>query len=301
VKHLYIGGYGSGILAPGTGTTPVASPSFLAVHPVLPVLYAVGELESGELTAFSTTGGLTAVASRSSSGHSPCHLAVHPSGTLLAVANYGDGTVSLHRLDDQGLFLGEPVVLTHEGRGPRADRQEGPHAHQCVFHDDVLHVPDLGTDEIRRYTLDGRALAPVRLMSGMGPRHLVFDEYGRCHVAGELDATVRTYDERWREISSVAASGTGVLTYPSHIDLVGGAVYVANRGPDTLSVIRDGRRVAEVPTGGAWPRHFAADGDTLWVANQNSDSVAVFRLKQGLPHPTGETLEVKTPACVLPA
>lgn len=83
----------------------------------------------------------------------------------------------------------------------------------------------------------------------------------------------------------------------------GDLVYVGNRGPNTISVLRatDLSLVAEVPSGGDWPRHFAFDGDDLWVANQNSDGVARLDVSSGLPQPTGEVLEVKAPACVLPA
>ncbi|WP_157244499.1 lactonase family protein [Nonomuraea typhae] len=302
MKHLYIGGYGDGILTAGAGLTPAPAPSFLAAHPALPVLYAVGELAEGVLQSFSTAGGAPAATGRRpSGGDSPCHLAVHPSGTLLAVANYGDGVVSLHHLDGEGRFTGEPIVLPHTGSGPHPGRQRGPHAHQCVFHGDVLHVPDLGTDEIRRYTLAGEPLEPVRLAPGMGPRHLVFSGE-RVYVAGELDGTLRAYAAGdWRELFRVKASGADGVVYPSHVDVSGGRVYLLNRGPDTIAVFSaDGDPLAEVDSGGEWPRHFAIDGGTLWVANQNSASVAVFALAGGVPGATGEIIEVKSPACVLP-
>ncbi|MER6945623.1 beta-propeller fold lactonase family protein [Nonomuraea sp. NPDC000554] len=299
MKHpLYIGGYGPGILTAGGELTRVASPSFLTAHPSLPVLYAAGELARGWLTAFTTQGGLAPLDERSSEGDSPCHVAVDPSGTLLAAANYGDGTVSLHRLDSRGAFTGEPIVLRHEGSGPVADRQEGPHAHQAVFHDGLLHVSDLGTDEIRRYTLDGEPLPPLKLPPGTGPRHFAFSG-SRLYVAGELDGTVTAIDGD--ELVSAPASRAGGVNHPSHLELAGDLVYVANRGPNTVSVLRadDLQPVAEVPSGGDWPRHFAIDGDRMYVANQESDAVAVFALDDGVPRPTGEVIEVERPACVL--
>jgi len=298
-RHLYVGGYGPGIVTIGSGLTRLASPSFLAGHPTLPVLYAVGELAQGWITAYGTTNGLSAWAERATEGDSPCHVAVHPSGTLLAVAHYGDGTVSLHRLDSRGVFEGDPTVLRHQGSGPVADRQEGSHAHQAVFHDDVLHVSDLGTDEIRRYTLDGQALEPIRLQPGTGPRHFAFAG-SRLYVAGELDGHVTLVDGA-RTVRTPASRREGANA-PSHLELAGDLVYVANRGPDTISVLRaaDLSPVAEVPSGGAWPRHFAIDGDRLYVAGQHSGGVAVFTLKDGVPEPTGEVLEVESPSCVLP-
>jgi 6-phosphogluconolactonase (cycloisomerase 2 family) len=296
--NVYVGGYGPGIITIGGGLTRVASPSFLAAHPSLPVLYAVGELERGWLTAFGTQDGLSPLDERSSEGDSPCHVAVHPSGTLLAAANYGDGTASLHHLDARGAFTGDPIVLRHTGSGPNRERQEGPHAHQAVFHDDLLHVSDLGTDEIRRYEPDGTPLEPITLTPGTGPRHFAFAG-SRLYVAGELDGTVTLIDGE--RVTTAPASGSGTENFPSHLQIEGDLVYVGNRGPNTISVLRaaDLSPVAEVPSGGDWPRHFAIDGTRMYVANQNSGDVTVFELRDGVPEPTGQSHEVRSPACVL--
>lgn len=301
MKHVRIGGYGPGIVTIGgreqRGLTRVAAPSFLAAHPSLPVLYAVGELERGWLTAFHGEE-LAPLDERPSEGSSPCHVAVEPGGGLLAVANYGDGTATLYHLDDRGAFAGEPIVLRHQGSGPDAERQQGPHAHQTVFHDGLVHVSDLGTDEIRRYHHDGTPLEPIRLAPGTGPRHFAFSQE-RLYVAGELDATVTLIDGEHR--TTVPASRQEGENGPSHLQLDGDLVYVANRGPNTISVLRaaDLSPVAEVPSGGDWPRHFAIDGDRMYVANQRSNAVTVFALRDGVPEPTGEAYEVESPACVL--
>ncbi|TDC03149.1 lactonase family protein [Nonomuraea longispora] len=298
VKHLYIGGYGPGIVTVGGDLTRVAAPSFLAAHPTLPVLYAVGELERGWLTAY-TMGeeGLRPLDERPSEGDSPCHVAVDPTGTLLAAANYGDGTAVLYHLDSRGAFEGEPIVLRHEGSGPDPDRQAGPHAHEAVFHDGLLHVSDLGTDEIRRYRPDGTPLEPITMEPGTGPRHFAFAG-SRLYVAGELAGTVTLLEGERRTV--VPASGRQGENAPSHLELAVGYVYVANRGPDTITVLRDDLSVvAEVPSGGDWPRHFAIDGDRMYVANQRSGSVNVLTLKDGVPEPAGQVCEVESPACVL--
>ncbi|GAA3663230.1 beta-propeller fold lactonase family protein [Nonomuraea antimicrobica] len=303
MKHLRIGGYGPGIVTIGDGglarLTRVASPSFLAAHPTLPMLYAAGELERGWLTAFQVVEEeLSPLDERPSEGHTPCHVAVEPGGALLATANYGDGTATLYRLDERGAFAGEPIVLRHKGSGPDPARQEGPHAHQCVFHDGVLHVADLGTDEIRRYRYDGTPLEPVRMHPGAGPRHFACSG-SRLYVAGELDGTVTLIEGERRTV--VPASRQGGDNAISHLQLDGDHVYVANRGPDTISVLRaaDLSHVAEVPSGGDWPRHFAIEGDRLYVANQHSGTVTVFALRDGVPAPVGESYEVESPGCVL--
>ncbi|SEG84575.1 6-phosphogluconolactonase, cycloisomerase 2 family [Nonomuraea solani] len=298
MKRVHIGGYGPGIVTIGGGLTRVTSPSFLAAHPTLPVLYAVGELERGWLTAFEAGPEPRPLDERPSEGDSPCHVAVAPGGDLLAAANYGDGTAVVHHLDERGAFTGEPIVLRHEGSGPDPDRQRGPHAHQAVFHDGVLHVSDLGTDEIRRYDLDGTPLKPIPLQPGSGPRHFAFSG-SRLYVAGELDGTVTLIDGERRTI--VPASRSQGPNAPSHLQLDGDLVYVANRGPDSITVLRaaDLSPVAEVSSGGHWPRHFAIDGDRMYVANQHSGTVTLFTLRDGVPEPAGEEYEVESPACVL--
>jgi 6-phosphogluconolactonase len=61
--------------------------------------------------------------------------------------------------------------------------------------------------------------------------------------------------------------------------------------------------IADVPTGGKEPRHFAIDptGDFLLAENQLSDSIVEFRIDPatGGLTPTGQTLSVPSPVCVV--
>ncbi|MGW4422973.1 lactonase family protein [Streptosporangium sp. NPDC004631] len=310
----YIGGYtpdtgGSGVgitvVELGSlarlGGTPASGPSFLAAHPRLPILYAVGEGERGTVGVFARAGRGAPVplAQRPSGGSFPCHLAVDPSGTLLAVANYGDGTVTVHRIDGLGLLTCEVRTFPYRA---------GAHAHQAVFGPDgVLYVADLGADEIRRYLVEGQVAphpeGPVPLARGMGPRHMARSG-DHWYVTGESDGTVRVYDDGWREVRAVAATTSGAAcgNRPSHLEVSDGLVYVANRGPDTISVLSPLTLdpIAEVACGGVWPRHFAVADGRMYVANQRSGGVAVLELKDGIPRPGAEVFAVDTPTCVLP-
>ncbi|MFC0865650.1 lactonase family protein [Sphaerimonospora cavernae] len=323
--NLVIGGYtpdtdgsGPGLTVAGMDAdgrlaelarTAASGPSFVIAHPRLPLLYAVLERDAGGVAVFeSEPDGPRPVIELPSGGSYPCHLAIDPEAAWLVVANYGDGTVGAFRLAPDGLPEPEPLLFRHEGSGPDPERQEGSHAHQAVFGPDgVLHVTDLGADLVRRFLPGMRPHpdGPVRLTAGSGPRHLVHHQ-DHWYVTGELDGCVTVYDAGWREAGRVPASGGGKHNYPSHIAVSpdGRHIYVGNRGPDTVTAFEvDGPRltlVAETDAGGSWPRHFAVDGDRLYVANQRSDNVAVLTLKDGIPQPTGETLHVGTPSCVLP-
>ncbi|MEW9529454.1 lactonase family protein [Microbispora sp. NPDC049125] len=322
---LVIGGYTPDTDGSGPGLTVVRAgaggrmeavaevfapgPSFVAAHPTLPLLYAVLERRrNGGVAVFADEpDGPRPLAEYPSGGSYPCHLALDPEAAWLAVANYGDGVIAGFRLGEDGLPASDPLLFPNEGHGPDPERQEGPHAHQAVFGPGgVLHVTDLGTDEVRRF-LPGMVPhpdGPVRLPAGSGPRHLVHHQ-DHWYVAGELDGMVRVFDAGWREVASVPASESGAPNLPSHIDVSsdGRLLYVGNRGPDTVAAFEVGgprlTRVAEVPCGGVWPRHFAVGGDRMYVACQRSGTVVALALKEGLPGEAGPALEVGSPSCVL--
>ena len=314
------GGHGAGIVAarrdPASGllepigvAAETPSPSFLASHPTLPVLYAVNEVTEGAVSAFAigTDGSLAALGSRPTGGAEPCHLAVTPDGRFLLSANYGSGSIAVHPLDEAG-GLGERAALVrHSGGGPVADRQEGPHAHMVRPEADRVLAVDLGADRIFRYRLgpDGElseAAPAVELPAGTGPRHVVRHPDGRYFLVGELDGTVTMLGSDLAGRERVPASAQKAAPSEIAVGPGGRFIYVGNRGPDTVTVLdaSNGARVGEVGAGGQWPRHLAVIGEHLYVANERSASVAVFRLgaDDGIPVPAG-ALETPSPTCVL--
>ncbi|MFC0532290.1 lactonase family protein [Phytohabitans kaempferiae] len=330
-----MGGEGAGITAvrrdPATGrldslgvVAHTLSPSFLAWHPTLPVLYAVSEVDEGGVSAWAVAGetDLRPLGSGSTGGAHPCHLAVAPGGRYLVSANYSSGSVAVHRLGDDGALGERTDLLVHEGAGPDPKRQERAHAHM-VSPDPgggPILVVDLGTDAVYRYELEAATgrLVPagprIQVHAGSGPRHIARHPDGRhAYLVGELDATVTAYDldgasgvlrERGRVATSrlSGAQPSEVAVRPD-----GRFLYVANRGTDTISTFSlDGdlpAHLAEVATGGQWPRHFAAVGEHLYVANERSHAVVGFHLDRdsGIPQEPGSALQLPSPTCVLPA
>lgn len=297
------------------------SPSFLARHPALPVLYAVNEIAEGTVRAWRIGGDghLTELGGWDTGGDSPCHLAVAPDGNHLFVANYGGGSVAAYRLDGAGVPRERTDLVRHSGQGLDPSRQEAPHAHMVSPdpHDGTVLAVDLGTDTVYRYAVTeaGRLVstgAAVRVAPGAGPRHLVRHPDGRrWFLAGELDATVIEYE--WvragaRQRARVPASGRTGHVQPSEIALGpdGRHLYVANRGIGTISAFAlDGaqpRHVAEVETGGPWPRHFAMVGEHLYVADERADLVSVFAVDRSTGVPSSVAVAqaaVPSPTCVL--
>jgi 6-phosphogluconolactonase (cycloisomerase 2 family) len=298
------------------------SPSFLAQHPARPVLYAVNELDSGTVSAFSVAedGTLIELAVQPTGGRHPCHLAVTADHRHLLVANYGSGSVSVHPLDADGALREHSDLLDLIGSGPVADRQAGPHAHMVAPgpNDRDVLICDLGADRVWRSRLDplsGRLAPPdpaVVAAPGTGPRYLRRSADGSLLVVGELAASLSWYraagpDGALHQAGAVAASTTDAQNLPSALVMGsdGRFVYVGNRGPDTVSTFAwDGVKaglIAEVPAGGAWPRHLALLGDHLYVANERSHTVTTFRIEPdtGLPRPQGEPTGEPSPTCLL--
>lgn len=331
-RQLYVGGYTSPAgRAPGlsryqvnadgsltaVGQLRLANPSFAVVAGG--VLYAVNELRTGRVSALRLgSGEPRLLGDQPSGGDSPCHLTVFAGH--LVTANYGDGSLAVHPVAADGSLRAATDLVRHTGRGTDPVRQAGPHAHQVVADPAgrYLLAVDLGNDTVYTYRLDreqGRLtqVAACKVAPGAGPRHLAFAADGRhAYLANELNSTltVLAYDAatgRLRPLGSVAASAgdSRVRNYPGGIAVHGGRVYVSNRGHDTIGVFEPAgsglRRLAQVPAGGSWPRHFAfGPGGSLYVAHQKGDTVAGFRLdRAGVPRPTGQVLAVGTPSCLV--
>jgi len=261
-------GEGAGIVrALPDGRTDIvaalASPSFLACHPRLPIVYAT---DAGS-----------------------CHLAV--CGDHLITAQYAAGTVTAHRLAADGSI------------GPILDRRGGfAHPHMVHPDGDAVLVSDLGRDAVDRFRFDtaGRLVPQASHPVPGGPRHFLRSG-NRWYVACERDGSLAVFTAGWRPQSRLA-----VLTVPSELAVYGDRfLYVANRGPDTVTVFALGGRVprvvAEVPTGGRWPRHMAIDGDQLHVAHQHSHDVTTMRIDPatGVPEVVGRVV-APSASCVLP-
>jgi 6-phosphogluconolactonase len=279
-------------------------------------------------------------------GENTCHADLNPAGTWLAAASYDSGTLTIAKVLDDGR-LGRPVaVQAPEGSGPVPSRQEAPHLHFVLFlDDDRLLVTDLGGDRILEYSVaaleaaggDGADVVRVdvepraehRLPGGTGPRHLAVlpprpesDRPGlHLAVVGELDSRLHLLGldagpEGFPEVGIVPTHAPDADpeavqdNLPSHLVLSadGTLVYVANRGRNTIGVIRRGgpsELIAEVPCGGDWPRHIAlagpAGGQGLLVALERGDAVVHLPLDaDGIPQaPAGRTT-VRRPGFVLP-
>lgn len=313
-----------------------ANPSYLAIHPTKPLLYAVGELGSfagkkvGAVSAFRmdpATGKLSLLNQQSSGGAGPCYVAVDGSGRNVLVANYGGGSVACLPIQADGKLAEASSFHQHEGSSVDPRRQKGPHAHSINLDptNRFAIAADLGLDKLLIYrfdaergTLDANDPAFAAIAPGAGPRHFDFHPSGRyAYVVNEMGSTVTAlrYDAQQGALETLQPVPTlprgfdgpnttaHILVHPS-----GKFVYASNRGHDSIAVLAVEastgklRPASHASTRGKVPRNFAIDpaGQYLLAANQDTDNVVVFRIhpETGDLEFTGQDIRVPVPVCV---
>ena len=326
----------TGQLLPAQLAAEIVSPSFLAIHPSQKYLYAVNEVTefenkpTGAVTAFAideNTGALRALNQQPSEGTHPCHLIVDAAGKNVLVANYTSGSVAVLPIDPaSGRIAAASSKVQHAGSSINKQRQEGPHAHSINL--DAANrfalVADLGLDAVKIYRFDSAAaaLAPHTaegvVAKGGGPRHLAFHPSGKfAFVNNELSSTVTVfrYDStngslvETHTLSTLPTGFTGEnSTAETAVHPTGNAVYVSNRGHDSIAVFsfdsNSGMLTAKghTATGGKTPRNFAIEptGAFLLAANQTTNTIVVFRIDptSGGLTDTGVKIEVGSPVCI---
>ncbi|NBX29077.1 lactonase family protein [bacterium] len=230
----------TGALSPAKLAGAASNPSYLALHPRLPVLYAVAEVGTvdgkpgGAVAAFAfdpATGMLSEKGWQSSGGSGPCHLSVHAAGRTVLAANYGGGSTICLGLTADGTL--QPVVAAADGQpggfvqhvferagefGLNKGRQQAPHAHSVDVTADgrFAIVNDLGLDRVIVYALDAdkATIAPhgyARVKTAAGPRHFAFHPSGRYgYAVNELDLTVTgfAFDPQTAELREMQTLST---------------------------------------------------------------------------------------------
>lgn len=355
---FWIGGYGPGIYASrlnadGSMVQPrlvatQAKASFFVIHPKLDVLYVVTETaindkeRAASLAAYQfdraayqsgNLPDLKLINIEKVRGNGPCHVTLDSQGQFAVVANYGSGSVSLFPIQADGSLAPESSTMEHQGSGPNASRQQGPHAH-CSMVDPSnrwVLVADLGLDQVLVYQLDAQNKKLVagpnpflKLDPGAGPRHIAFHPDGKhLYVINEMGMTLTSaaWDAETGKLSSLGTvrtvpeqqlqggwSTAEVLAHPS-----GRFVYGSNRGHDTIALFAVSpqtgvaTRIENFPTLGKTPRNFRIDpaGQFLLAENQDSNTVHSFAIDRGTGFlkPTGHSISAEKPACIkfLPA
>ena len=281
-----------------TGTVSATSPSALAFYGG--VVFAVEETATGRVRSYRLDETqLSPTSTQDTGGADPCHLLISPSGRHLLTANYTSASIVAHPLDPTGTIAPASDLLEFTGCGPVCGRQESSHPHHIALRPrtDEIAVADLGADLVHRVRFDdktgrfGSRLEPIRLPAGCGPRQVVFSAEGRrAFVLGELDSTVTVID--WSAPHGPAVLATSpALRRPSPTDNLAATLlssddsstlYVSHRGADVVAMlsctVSEFSPLADIPSGGRWPRHIAINERRLYIANERSHDVIAMNL-----------------------
>lgn len=300
------------------------SPSFIAVHPTLPVVYAVAEQRKAVQAYRRTeTFGLELLGAPQPAGESACHVAVDPQGRFVTAACWGDGQVLLYELDDDGGMTGRfpaaPSADPHAVLNPGGPRQSRAHA-SLMLQDGRVMTTDLGHDTLRTWNFrPGKGLVAdhaVALPFGSGPRHLVQHSSGHVFVVSEYSVEVfavrpeaGTFELVFRGPATSGGSRPGDSAAEICLNHAGNHAYVGVRGTNIISTLEVGAGgsellpVQDTPSGGDWPRHHLVKGSWLHVAHERSDNIATFALDPvtGVPGPLVHDVKAPSPTALVPA
>lgn len=323
----------NGKLGKPTVAAEIGNPGFLAMNAEQTHLYAVSRTNEPVVAAYAIgkKGELTEVSTAAIGDGGSAHVSVHRSGDFLLTAQYGGGSTAVFPIGDDGAVQERSQLFEHEGGSKVVGRrQDSPHPHWTGYSPDggYAFVPDLGTDNIHIYKVNGNKLTPhgtAASVPGGGPRHMRFSTDGRfIFLLNELSLSVTTfaYDAAAgtaKRLSTTPAlsdatkanerfnSASEILVHPN-----GKFVYSGNRGNDSVTVYQANPQSGELtvvevePIRGSWPRNINLDPTGKWLlaAGAHSNTIAVFAIDQDTGELTFQTrgiVNVPGPICLLMA
>jgi len=311
---------GNGIIEKISEITVGDNPSYITVGKG-GLIYIVNEVDTFNLKA---GGGITTlrydeenkslekISSINQGGGGPCHIEVSVDGKYLITANYGSGSVSVVKLNSDGIPDKVTDVIFYG---------EKSHPHMTIYNPRLhtWYVSDLGLDRVHQLKLD---TTPGLLMNadiayfnsepGSGPRHMAIDRSSaNLYVINELNSSVSVYNilsdtVTVRQSVSTLPEGYAEKSYCAdiHLSRNGKRIYGSNRGHNsivTFSVGADGKlsEPSQRDCGGNWPRNFAVSpsGKFFLVANQRSNEISVLPVG-GDSDEAVSNLPLNAPACV---
>jgi 6-phosphogluconolactonase len=308
----------------------LVNPSYLLLHPKLPVLYTVhGDLDyiSSFLVNFET-GELRLQSQQNCQGKNPVHLALDPTSRHLVVSNHITSSLAVLPVAEDGSLQAVSQLVTLEGKlGPHRVEQPFAKPHFNPFDPSgrFVLVPDKGLDKVFVLQFEDGRLSPaphpgLMCREGAGPRHLAFHPNKPwVYIINELDNTVTAcrFDAHtgqlsaFQIISSLSQSFTG-NSRASGIQLSasGQTLYASNRGEDSIAVMRidatTGRLsdVRSLAIAGKTPRFFTLSpcGQWLLVLNEDSDQIHSFAVNEttGLPSKSPpSSVSCGSPVCMV--
>ncbi len=311
---------GNGSIEKISGITVGDNPSYFTFGKE-GLIYLVNEVDTFDMKA---GGGITTlrydskskrldkVGSMNQGGGGPCHIEVSVDGKYLITANYGSGSVSVVKLNNDGIPEKVTDVIFYGERS---------HPHMTI-HNPRLHtyyVSDLGLDRVHQLKLDttlgllmNADIAYFNSEPGSGPRHMAIDNSSaNLFVINELNSTMSVFNILSDTVTvkhtvSTLPEGYAEKSYCAdiHLSRNGKKIYGSNRGHNSIVTFRVGvdgnlSEPAHRGCGGNWPRNFAVSPSCklFLVANQRSNEISVVR-EGSESEEAVSTMSLNAPSCV---
>lgn len=327
--NVFIGSYGSieeetiHWLRFDTGTgkfeqiyslTGIENPIFIKVNHAKTHLYAVSELDKGEIVSYLIDYEAEKLVelNRQSLNFRPGLLEIDKEDQYLFVANNSGGGIALYSIQEGA--IGECLdQVKHDSRRFTSS----VHAIKNIPGTDRYAVADLGHDEMKIYQFKDDKLHFMQdflVADHSSPRIIAFKEdLQMMYVLGQDDSNVFVYhyDEQCEEFSLVQILATVLendskKNYASDLKLTSSHLYVSNCGHHSMTayeIKEDGRLdvMGSLPSGGECPRSFGVTPDEKWLLTANEQSNHLFVMKvheNGLLEHTAIEYKVNRPACV---
>ncbi|MCF0167549.1 MAG: lactonase family protein [Bacteroidales bacterium] len=283
-------------------------------------LYAVSELagEAAAVAAFeynAANGSFRTINSSATFSGGPCHVATN--GKFVIASNYGGGSVTAFKIEDDGSLSEACAQFPGLADGPDASRQSTPHVHCSAFTPDGKYVfaTDFSSDRLMRLELGDNISSndiSYEVDPGTGPRHMVFNASGdRLYVIGEISGAVTVFDYNDGKLNrrqiiladKVNARGAADIHFSPDGKFLYCSCRLENDGIAIFKVLEDGSlEDAGYFRTGIHPRNFAISPDGKWLlcACRDSDMIQILRRdkKTGALSDTGNKIKLSKPVCV---
>jgi 6-phosphogluconolactonase (cycloisomerase 2 family) len=328
--HVYRVNEETGAWSPVQTLGKVVNPSFLAMRPGAPVLYAAhgDETYASAFAIDRRTAEISPLNRVETGGKNGVHLTTDSAGRYLLLANYSSGAVAVVSLRSDGSIGDLVQAVSLPGQpGPHRVEQTSSHPHQVVFDPSgrFVVVSDKGLDRVFVFSFDAETgrLTPTAQGSavaraGSGPRHAAFHpSLPVLWVLNEISSTVETWywdAERGhiraaQILPTLPGDFTGENTASEIAVSAGGRfVYCSNRGHDSIaaySVDSNTGRLTSVdwtPSQGRVPRFIGFDPARrfLYAANEQSDTIVGWRADAatGRLTPLGHNIANASPSAI---
>jgi len=293
------------------------NPSYIALHPSLPVVYAVNELADNDPD--SNVGLIQAyrydlaaktfekISETSAMGDAPCHISIAEDGLQLLAANYVGGSIASYSIREDGSLSNATGAYENKKTTPTTPRQEAGHAHMIrpIPNSNHILVSDLGTDELLTFQLNGNGSiekkhAIITEQYG-GPRHFDFHPsekivYSLNELKPSITVLALEKDIPAKIIQQldipIKVDGDPVNSSAIKVHPSGQVVYAATRGLNSTlqneivvcKIDQDEQLeiIQTISTEGQIPRDFTISpgGKYLIAGNQDTDEVVIYAIDE---------------------